>query len=227
MPRRYAPDGAPLFNGKRPEDFSPEDTRQFLADTEAILRGKENQTMAKDNHDENIEQGAYYLHDAPIAELADYAGVSVDEAVKMRVAAELAQRPLDMEVTVRPIEPKGNLLGFASVKFGGGVTVDDFKIVEGKDSLFVGVPSKPDQSSKTGYRNTVKIDTDFRDAFSDKVLGEYHLAVEQAQSRAANLRPAPEKPRIEEQMKAAQKQADRDNAARPAPAKSGKAKAER
>lgn len=209
MPRRYAPDGTPLFQGKRPEDFSPEDTRQFLTDTEALLQRKDDLTMAKDNHDENIEQGAYYLHDAPIAEFAEYAGVSVDEAVKMRVAAALAQKPLDMEITVRPIEPQGNLLGFASVKVGP-ITMDNFKIVEGKDGLFVGMPSRPDKNSDTGYRNTVWIDKDSKEAFGEKVLGEYHLAAEQARSR-----PAPEKPRIDEQMKAAQKQADRDNTSRP------------
>ena len=222
MPRRYAPDGTPLFYGKLPEDFSPEDTLRFMADTEALLRGKDDLTMAKDRHDENIEQGAYYLHDAPISDLADYAGVSIDEAVKMRVAAAVANTPPAMEVTARPIEPRGNLLGFASVKIGP-LTVDDFKIVESKEGdLFVGPPSKPDKGSKTGYRNTVWIDKDSRDDFSEQVLGAYHSAVEQAQSKAAHMRSAPENEGIAAQMKAAQKQADRDNAARPAPAKTGK-----
>ena len=131
---------------------------------------------------------------------------------------------IDMDITVRPIEPKGNLLGFASVKFGGGVTVDDFKIVEGKDGLFVGMPSKPDQPSKNGYRNTVRIDPDFRETFNGAVLKQYALAVEQTRNRAANLRDVSEKPGIEARMKEAQKQADRDNAARPTPAKADKGK---
>lgn len=227
MARRYNADGRRLWNGKTPEQFSQEDTRQFLAGTAALLQGKEQSVMATNEHEENIEQGAYYLHDAPIAELAEYAGVSVDEAVKMRVAAALENAPLTMEVTARPIEPKGNLLGFASVKIGP-VTIDDFKIVENKDGeLFVGAPSKPDKGSKTGYRPTVWIDKDSKDDFSGKVLGAYHSAVEQAQSKAANLRSAPENEGIEAQMKAAQKQADRDNAARPAPAKKDKTKTER
>lgn len=175
--------------------------------------------MATDNHDENIEQGAYYLHDAPIAELAEFAGVSVDEAVKMRVAAALAETPPTMDITARPIEPKGNLLGFASVKIGP-LTIDDFKIVENKDGdLFVGTPSKPDKGSTTGYRPTVWIDKDSKEDFNKQVLGVYHSAVEQAQSKAANLRSAPENEGIEAQMQAAQKQADRANAARPPKAK--------
>ena len=60
----------------------------------------------------------------------------------------------EMDISVRLIVPQGNLYGFASVTIGG-VTVDDFKIVENKDGeLFVGMPSKPDKTSKTGYRNT-------------------------------------------------------------------------
>lgn len=200
MARRYGPGGVRLWNGKTAEQFSPEDTRQFLADTEALLHGKENSNMAK-----NI--GA--------------------EPENMQVAAALEAAPLHMEVTARPIEPKGNLLGFASVKVGP-ITIDDFKIVASKDGeLFVGAPSKPDKSSKTGYRPTVWIDKDSKNAFNEQVLGAYHDAVEQAQSKASNLRSAPDNPGIEAQMAAAQKQADRANAARPAPAKAGNEKTER
>ena len=63
---------------------------------------------------------------------------------------------MPIDVTVRPIEPQGKILGFASVNFGG-VVVDDFKIVEGKNGLFLGAPSKPDPTSRTGYRSTVRI----------------------------------------------------------------------
>jgi len=177
----------------------------------------------KNGESENIEQGAYYLFDAPIAELAEYKGVDIDEAVKMRVAAAVEAAPPKMEITVRPIEPKGNLYGFASVAIGG-ITVDDFKIVENKDGeLFAGMPSKPDKGSKTGYRNTVHVDKDLRDDFNAAVISEYHAAVEQTQARAANLKTAPDKKPIKAQMAEATAQAAKDNAARPDPAK-GKAK---
>lgn len=140
--------------------------------------------------------------------------------------AEKAVMLPDMQITVRPIEPKGNLLGFASVKIGP-IAIDDFKIVEGRDGLFVGAPSKPDKNSTTGYRNTVWIDKEAKEAFNEKVLGEYHLAVEQAQSRAANLRSSPEKESIPKQLEKAAEEAAKDNAARPAPEKKDKAKAER
>lgn len=166
-----------------------------------------------------------YLTDAPIAEFAKFAGIDIDEAVKRRVAeavriAEAA--PPTMEVTARPINPVGNLLGFASVTIGG-IKVDDFKIVENKDGeLFVGMPSKPDKGSKTGYRNTVHIDKDKKDDFSKAVLGEYRAAVEQAKDRAANLRDAPDPPpRMAEQVEKAAKEAAAHNAAQPPKARGG------
>jgi len=101
--------------------------------------------------------------------------------------------------------------------------VDDFKIVENKDGeLFVGMPSKPDKASKTGYRNTVHIDKDFRDDFTAAVIGEYHTAVEQAQSRAAAMKTAPDKPRMSEQVDRAAREAERHNATLPPQNKAGK-----
>ena len=56
-----------------------------------------------------------WLFDAPIAELAEVKGVTVDEAVKLRTDAILQEAAVPIEVTVRPIEPQGKLIGFASV----------------------------------------------------------------------------------------------------------------
>ena len=91
-----------------------------------------------------------WLFDAPIAELAEVKGVTVDEAVKLRTDAILQEAAVPIEVTVRPIEPQGKLIGFASVNYGG-VVIDDFKVVDGKNGIFLGAPSKPDPTSRTGY----------------------------------------------------------------------------
>ena len=97
-----------------------------------------------------------WLFDAPIAELAEVKGVTVDEAVKLRTDAILQEAAVPIEVTVRPIEPQGKLIGFASVNYGG-VVIDDFKVVDGKNGIFLGAPSKPDPTSRTGYRSTVRV----------------------------------------------------------------------
>ena len=90
-----------------------------------------------------------------IRDRAEVKGVTVDEAVKLRTDAILQEAAVSIEVTVRPIEPQGKLIGFASVNYGG-VVIDDFKVVDGKNGIFLGAPSKPDPTSRTGYRSTVR-----------------------------------------------------------------------
>jgi len=156
------------------------------------------------------------LKTAPIAEFAKYAGIDIDEAVNRRVAAAIADAPPKMEVTARPIEPQGNLYGFASVKIGG-VKIDDFKILADKDGhLFVGMPSKPDKSSNTGYRSTVHVDKDMRDDFTKTVLSAHYDAVERVMERADKMRSATDAPpRMADQMAKAAKEAEKHNAALP------------
>lgn len=196
MPRRYAPDGTPLFYGKRPEDFSPEDMRQFLADTETLLRGKEKLTMNEDK-----------------------------KAAPQEV--EQAELPLKLDVSVRPIDPIKNLIGFANVKINDCFVVEDFKILQSDKGLFVGMPSKPDKGSRTGYRDTAKpITKEFRAELTEAVISAYHAEVEKLQARAAAVA-APEKESIPKQLAEGKKRAAKENAARPAPEKSDKGKNER
>lgn len=155
------------------------------------------------------------IFEAPIAELAEVKGVTIDEAVKMRTDAVLQEAVIPIEVSVRPIEPQGKLIGFASVNFGG-VVVDDFKVVNGQNGIFLGAPSKPDPTSRTGYRATVRInDRATQERLNAAGVEAYHSAVEKLIARAEAVRPAP----IREQMDKAGKEAAQKNAARPAPAK--------
>ena len=164
-----------------------------------------------------------WLFDAPIVELAEVKGVSIDEAVKMRTDAVLQEAVVPITVSVRPIEPQGKLIGFASVNFGG-VVIDDFKVVDGKNGIFLGAPSKPDPASRTGYRATVRIpDRATQERINAAGVKAYHAAVEQLVARAQAVRPAP----IKEQMAEAAKQAGKENAARPAPAKAKEARNDR
>jgi len=123
--------------------------------------------------------------------------------------------PIKLDVTVWPIEPKKNLIGYASLKINDSFVVDDFKVLQGEKGIFVGMPSKPDD--KGGYRDTAKpITKKFRAQLTEAVTAEYHAAVERLKSRAAVG--------MKEQMANGAKQAAEHNASRPAPAKSGKDK---
>ena len=67
------------------------------------------------------EEMCRLIFEAPIAELAEHQGITIDEAVALRVEQNLAAATIPIEVTVRPIEPQNKLIGFASVNFGGVV----------------------------------------------------------------------------------------------------------
>jgi DNA-binding cell septation regulator SpoVG len=196
----------------------------------------------------SFEEEMDMIRNAPIEDVAKYFKGDLNMAVQLRVdtavedtydkvtarqgviaediyrkwSAELAQN--EMDITVRPIEQRDNLYGFASVTIGG-IKVDDFKIVTNKEGeLFVGMPSKKDPKSKTGYRNTVSVDNDTRDDFNAAVIEKYHEAVEKAQTRAANLKSVPDKQpeRMADQLANAKKQADKHNAQLPAKEKGEK-----
>jgi len=165
----------------------------------------------------------HYLTDAPIAEFANFAGISVDEAVNRRVEAVKAAAPLIMDVTVRPIEPKKNLVGFASVKSNNGFVVDDFKVLQSEKGLFVGNPSRPD--GKGGYKDTARpITKECHAQLAGAIETAYHAAVQKAQARAAALTEAEKKVPMKEQFAKGAKEAAAHNAKRPDPAMSGRAK---
>ena len=163
------------------------------------------------------------IFDAPIAELAESQGISIDEAVKLRVEKNLEAAEVPIEVTVRPIERMGKTMGFASVNIGGMV-VDDFRVIDGKNGVFLGAPSKPDPTSRTGYRSTERVmDRHLQERLDAAAAQGYTQAVEKLIARAEALRPAP----IREQMAEATREADKSNAARPAPTKGKEARDDR
>lgn len=140
---------------------------------------------------------------------------------------EQAALPLKLDVSVRPIDPIKNLIGFANVKINDCFVVEDFKILQSDKGLFVGMPSKPDKNSRTGYRDTAKpITKEFRAELTEAVISAYHAEVEKLQARAAAVA-APEKESIPKQLAEGKKRAAKENAARPAPEKSDKGKNER
>ena len=127
--------------------------------------------------------------------------------------------PMQIDVTVRPIEPKGKLIGFASINFGGVITVHDFRVFNGENGLFVGNPSRPDSTSRTGYRDTARlIGDDIKEQVNSAARDAYVTEVEKLQARAAAVA-APEKPRMRDQLEKAGQEAAKHNAEKPAPEK--------
>ena len=235
------------WNGKLPEEFDQRDVLAFMAETDLKLQGrvsaetlsairgagydyqggavvpqpgKEENDMSKDvilTPEQIAAEERRWLFEAPIAELAEVKGVTIDEAVKMWTEAVLQEAAIPIEVSVRPSEPQGKLIGFASVNFGG-VVVDDFKVVNGQNGVFLGAPSKPDPTSRMGYRSTVQInDRATQERLNAAGAQAYQAAVEKLLARAEAVRPAP----IREQMDQAGKEAAQKNAARSGKGKGG------
>ena len=173
--------------------------------------------------DAAIQEMNRLLFEAPIAELAESQGISIDEAVKLRVEKSIEAAPLPIEVNVRPIEPMGSLRGYASVNIGG-IVVDDFKVVDGKNGMFLSPPSKESTRTRSGYRATTRVTSRaLQERLDALTVDAYNTAVEQLVARAEALRPAP----IREQMARAAQAADKANAERPATDKGKEARDDR
>ena len=100
---------------------------------------------------------------------------------------------LKLDVNVRPITPKNNLLAFASVKINDCFVVDGVKIVAGEKGLFVDMPSVQDKQG-TYHDVCFPITADFREKLQSAVLDGYAAAVEKVQGISAAHREYTEKP---------------------------------
>ena len=112
------------------------------------------------------------------------------------------------------------------MKINDCFVVEDFKILQNDKGLFVGMPSKPDKSSKYGYRDTAKpITAEFRKELHGAILEAYQQEVEKLQARAAAIRQTPpsEKESIKGQLEAGAKKAAKEKAARAPKEKPAKA----
>lgn len=214
MPRRYkqGADGQPhpAFYGKLPEEFSKADTMRFMVETDLKLSGYVSaDTLAA------LRAEGYDYKDGNLVPAGK------EETMQEKVANTTPAAPLKLDVSVRVIEPVKNLMGFASVKFNDCFVVEDFKILQTDKGLYVGMPSKPDKTSWSGYRDTAKpITGDFRRQLQGAVLEAYSAEIGRLREVAA----AQERPSIKGQLEAGAKEAAKENAGR-SPKKEKPAKA--
>lgn len=105
--------------------------------------------------------------------------------------------PMHLDVRVRPMTPKGNLMGYASVNINGCFAVDGIKVVSGKNGLFINMPSYQVNGQ---YRDVCfPVTKEFHAQLSSEVVTGYHQALEQmqtasqeAQQRAQEAQQQPE-----------------------------------
>jgi len=75
------------------------------------------------------------------------------------------------EVVIRPVEDE-RLRAYVSLTFENALVIKDIKIVDGKNGLFVSMPSRRKKNGK--YQDIAHpINTDFRKMMEDRIFSEY------------------------------------------------------
>jgi len=81
------------------------------------------------------------------------------------------------KVEIRPMRNEGNLKAFCSVVFDDVFIVHSVKVIQGKESLFVAMPSREGKHGE--FRDTAHpIDNAFRIEMEEAVLERYREVVE-------------------------------------------------
>ena len=72
----------------------------------------------------------------------------------------------------------GSLKAFFDLETSEGMTIKGFKIADGKNGMFVGVPSEQDKTDKTKYWDRVLIPKEMKEELNDLALKEYSKLTE-------------------------------------------------
>jgi len=82
------------------------------------------------------------------------------------------------KVEIRPMRDEGNLKAFCSVVFDDVFIVHSIKVIQGKEHLFVAMPSREVKDGE--FRDTAHpIDNDFRLQMEEVILAKYREVVGQ------------------------------------------------
>lgn len=146
------------------------------------------------------------------------------------MAEETKAPAIDLEalqVNVRLLgTPQGKLIGLATVSYHG-FEMDNFKVFNGENGLFLGEPTVRDGRSNN-FVKTIRVrGEELRDALNKKALEGYNAAVENLIARATAAKSMEVKPSVREQLADGAKQAAKENATRPAPVRTAKSQNER
>ena len=115
--------------------------------------------------------------------------------------AEIAENnALKIEVNVRPIAPRNNLLGFATVTFNDSFVVESFRVCSGEKGLYVNMPSM--QDSQGNWHDTFKpITAEARSLIVSAIINGYGAAIEKMRETLDASREAAQKPSLKGALK--------------------------
>jgi stage V sporulation protein G len=85
------------------------------------------------------------------------------------------------KIEIRPMRDEGNLKAFCSVVFDDVFIVHSVKVIQGKEALFVAMPSREVKNGQ--FRDTAHpIDNGFRMTMETRILEEYHSFMSEQQT---------------------------------------------
>lgn len=76
-------------------------------------------------------------------------------------------------LNMKPFSGTGNLKAFFDVETSEGITIKGFKIADGKNGLFVGMPSEQDKNDKSKYWDRVVMPKEMKEALTGMALQEF------------------------------------------------------
>ncbi len=107
---------------------------------------------------------------------------------------------LKLDVHVKPIAPKNNLLAFASVTINDCFKIDNFRICSGERGLYVGMPSAQDGQGK--WKDICwPVTADFRKQLTEALIDGYGAAIESLQATLDATRGAADRPSVTGSLK--------------------------
>ena len=97
---------------------------------------------------------------------------------------------ISLKAHARLVEPKGKLVGFASVIVGDGLVIDNFRILNGKNGMYVGMPGYLGKDKKP-HDVCRPITKDFYAQLQTTVLDAYAAQKEKARTAGEVKRETP------------------------------------
>jgi|GEM_PF-2479329 len=144
---------------------------------------------------------------------------------RKRQVSQAEPLPTITDIAVRTVDGKRSLLGFADVTLNNAVTIRDVRIMQSEKGIFVAMPSKPDATSRSGYRNIVVIETGFKEAFNSAVIDAYFDVLEETKDKASGVdQQMPPKVTLAEQIVAVKEKTAPHNPSRATTSREGREK---
>lgn len=122
---------------------------------------------------------------------------SVPENTEAQAAVtptEAQPLPMKLDVRINSIKPNGAIRATASVNMNDCFAVKNLKVMDGKNGMFVSMPSYKSPTTGEYREHCFPVTKEFRDQLNNAVIGAYQQALAQSQQTALQGIPQPEAP---------------------------------